>query len=214
MVEEIISEQNECEDEHIDEALQKFWTLDSIGLKDDPSETDSERAMDSFFKTIKWDSNEKRYAVRWPWKDENIPANLHSNYGLSLGRLKGTWNKLSANPDSLVAYAKKFEEVLELGLIEDAPEVPDGVMYYMPHHLVINYNKLPLKPFTVFDAGSKIKNCIGLNDCLYAGPVLLPELCGMLLRFRKATIIITSNVQQAFHQILMQRSERDSVRFL
>ena len=214
LVEEIISEQNECVDGHIDDTLQKFWTLDSIGIKDDPSETDSERAMDSFLKTIEWDSNEKRYAVRWPWKDENIPANLHSNYGLSLGRLKGIWNKLSANPDSLVAYAKKFEEDLELGLIEDAPEVPDGVMYYMPHHPVINYNKLPLKPRTVFDAGSKIKTCVSLNDCLYAGPVLLPELCGMLLRFRKAPIIITSDVQKAFHQILMQRSERDSVRFL
>ena len=33
-----------------------------------------------------------------------------------------------------------------------------------------------------------------LNECLYRGPVMLPDLCGLLIRFRMHTIAVVADV--------------------
>ena len=47
-----------------------------------------------------------------------------------------------------------------------------------------------------------------------AGPVLLPEIIGVLLRWRCYKIVVISDVEKAFHQIELERWDRDVVRFL
>ena len=40
-----------------------------------------------------------------------------------------------------------------------------------------------------------------LNDCLYHGPILLPDLCGMLLHRRQYPIVILADIEKAFMQV-------------
>jgi len=49
-----------------------------------------------------------------------------------------------------------------------------------------------------------------LNDCLYRGPITLPELCGGLCTY---LIVILADVEMAFLQIGIQRQERDVLWF-
>ena len=86
--------------------LQNIWGLESIGISDDPNVNDEEVATNLFLKNIRWDQKEKRYFVKWPWK-ESI-NNLASNKGLAYGRLESTLRKLQINKDALAAYEKKF----------------------------------------------------------------------------------------------------------
>jgi len=63
------------------------------------------------------------------------------------------------------------------------------------------------------DASAKArKGDRSLNECLYRGPVLLPDLCGMLLHFRIQPIAIVSDIEKAFLQIGIQESDRDVTR--
>ena len=52
------------------------------------------------------------------------------------------------------------------------------------------------------------------NECLNRGPVLLPDLCGILLRFRIQPTVLLADIEKAFLQVGIQESDRDVTRFL
>ncbi|XP_060601761.1 uncharacterized protein LOC132755002 [Ruditapes philippinarum] len=102
------------------------------------------------------------------------------------------------------------------GIIEEVkPNKSNGTVHYLAHHGVITPQKTTTKLRVVYDASaktSKENNC--LNDCLYRGPVMVHDLCGILLRFRKHPIAIVADIERAFLQIELQRDQRDVTRFL
>ena len=53
-----------------------------------------------------------------------------------------------------------------------------------------------------------------LQDCLHRGPIILPDLVGLLMRFRLQWIVILADIEKAFLQIAIQDDERDVTRFL
>uniref|UniRef100_A0A914XW44 Integrase catalytic domain-containing protein n=1 Tax=Panagrolaimus superbus TaxID=310955 RepID=A0A914XW44_9BILA len=66
----------------------------------------------------------------------------------------------------------------------------------------------------VFDGSAKAhKDAPSLNDCLLRGPSNLPDLSGLLLRLRTCKILITGDIEKAFHQVLLNEPDRDAVRF-
>lgn len=59
----------------------------------------------------------------------------------------------------------------------------------------------------MFDASSKAKDCISLNDCLEKGPNLLEEIPPILIKFREKKIRVTSDIdEKAFLQISLNES--------
>ena len=91
----------------------------------------------------------------------------------------------------------------------------DNIKHYLPHHAVINPHKPTTKLRVVYDASSKAKKGNkSLNDCLYRGPVMLKDLCGLLMRFRLHQIAVVADIEKAFLQIGLQSSQRDVTRFV
>lgn len=43
---------------------------------------------------------------------------------------------------------------------------------------------------------------------------MLPDLCGMLIKFRFGNIVIFSDIEKAFLQVGLQKNQRDVTRFL
>ena len=90
-----------------------------------------------------------------------------------------------------------------------------ALKHYLPHHAVINPHKPTTKPRVVYDASAKTKNeNKSLNECLYRGPVMLNDLCGLMMRFRLRQIPIVADIEKAFLQIGIQPNQRDVTRFL
>ena len=48
-----------------------------------------------------------------------------------------------------------------------------------------------------------------LNECLYQGPITLPNMCGVLIRFSMYFIAILADIEKAFLRIGIQQNERD-----
>ena len=155
-----------------------------------------------------------RYQVRWPWKDE--PPDLPVNKELALGRLKSTVSRMRNKPDLMKQYDSIIQDQLEKGVIEKVNStLADGIRHYLPHHAVINPHKPTTKLRVVYDASAKTrKENASLNECLYRGPVLLNDLCGLLMRFRLNQIAIVADIEKAFLQIGLQPSQRDVTRFI
>jgi hypothetical protein len=197
--------QSEC-------TLERFWQIEDIGAKDQmKADITDEEALRQFQDTVQFEN--KRYQVALPWKSKD--PDLANNYGLAYGRLKSTLNRLKQDEKLMKEYSDIIKKQEEKGIIEKAPDEPTGLTYYLPHHPVITPTKKTTKVRIVYDASSKArKGLSSLNDCLLRGPVILDDLCGLLLRFRLHKVALTSDIEKAFLQVRLQKQERDVARFL
>ena len=119
---------------------------------------------------------------------------------MSLGRLKPLIKRLEKDPDLLEKYNSIIHEQLAKGIIERVEsfkEDNEKRKHYIPHHAVITPEKTTTKTRNVYDASAKIKRSVkSLNECLYRGPVILEDLCGLFLRFRMKKIGLVSDIEK------------------
>ena len=119
-------------------------------------------------------------------------------------------------PPLLRQYSEVLAQQAAKSIIEKVTDdTKDGSpVHYLPHRPVIMLLKTTTKVRIVYDASSKRhKSEPSLNDCLHRGPVLLPDLCGILLRYRTYPKAILSDIEKAYLQIEIQPCDRDVTRF-
>ena len=193
--------------------LEQFWNLESIGITDSPRMLDDDKALESFDNTVMYEDN--RYFVAWPWREPR--SMLPENYNLAKARLKSTLYKLQKDDQLLQTYATVIQEQVERGIIEKVTDESVGglLKHYIPHHAVVTPTKTTTKVRVVYDASAKTRQTNkSLNECLYRGPVMLPDLSGLLLRFRLPQIAVVGDIEKAFLSIGLQKVDRDVTRFL
>jgi hypothetical protein len=193
-----------------EEVLRKFWDLESIGIC--PQETvQDDHCLKEFEHSIIKNGN--RYEVALPWKGDHPP--LLNNESLARKRLGSLSRKFSMDPELKLRYNKVLSEMEQSGIIEEVSEesVPYSV-FYLPHRPVVKESSSTTKIRPVFDASAPGINGVSLNDCLEAGPSLIPCLSEVLLRFRRWRYALTADISKAFLQISLRREDRDVHRFL
>ncbi|KAE9416988.1 hypothetical protein Angca_000461, partial [Angiostrongylus cantonensis] len=208
----------QLEDEH-DKNWEKYLTLESAGTeefsnseKEIRMQTDRQ-VWEKFNQTI-----EKRpdgYYVCLPWK-ETTTTKLPDNKVIALSRLNSVCRSLQNNQRLMEEYNNVFAEQLRLNILEKVDEgavTKDSRLHYIPHQAILTPNK-NTKMRVVYDASAHYKGCPSLNDLLHRGPVILPELFGILLRFRFGRFAITSDIEEAFLQVRLHEIDRDSTRCL
>ena len=90
---------------------------------------------------------------------------------------------------------------MQKGFAEVVPDedCTNTLKHYIPHHEVLTPEKATTKLRIVFDACEKTrKKNQSLNERLHRGPVILEDLCGLLLRFRLHKVALVADVEKAF----------------
>lgn len=189
-----------------------LWNLDSIGITEQIENVGDSKAMETFKETLQYEN--MRYFVKWPWKEEKYE--LPVNRELAMGRLKSCVARMRNKPELMTQYNSVIQDQLTKGIIELVDEKGvDGRKHFIPHHAVITPQKSTTKMRIVYDASAKMnKDVNSLNECLYRGPVMLRNLCGILIRFRLYRIALVADIEKAFLQVGLQNSDRDVTRFL
>ena len=95
----------------------------------------------------------------------------------------------------------------QLGAVEVEPE-PEEAGYYLPHHAVHKADSSTTKTRIVFNASAAQRGKKSLNDLLDSGPSLLPDLAGMLIRFREQPVGVQADIRKAFLMIGVEESDR------
>ena len=95
--------------------------------------------------------------------------------------------RLAANPRLKDAYDENLSEIENSGIITEVNDDNSLArpVFYLPHMPVVREDSKTTKVTPVFDASAKGHNGVSLNDCLEAGPNLLPNLLDVLTRFRR-----------------------------
>ena len=193
--------------------IEDLWCLETIGIKDPLSVGNDDEALRRFNDTIMFE--DKRYQVTWPWKGDDIC--LPDNFKLAMGRLRSLVHRFKSEETLLYKYDEIIQQQLQLGIIEemDTSLPTDTNKHYLPHHPILTPSKSTTKIRIVYDASSKLKNGDNsLNECLYRGPVILPDLCGLLLRFRIYRVAVLADIEKAFLQLRIQQKDQDVTRFI
>uniref|UniRef100_A0A183C5A7 AIRS domain-containing protein n=1 Tax=Globodera pallida TaxID=36090 RepID=A0A183C5A7_GLOPA len=73
----------------------------------------------------------------------------------------------------MAQYDATIQEQLSKGIIEEAEKGSDTLEHFIPHQGVLAKGK---KLRVVYDASAHTRGTNSLNDCLFRGPVILPDL--------------------------------------
>ncbi|XP_046859044.1 uncharacterized protein LOC124452530 [Xenia sp. Carnegie-2017] len=186
--------------------MSSAWDFETIGIVKEDEIHESSKDSIVF--------NCKRYSVNLPWNEGHRLDS--TNFNVSLKRLKGQLVQLKKEPDILNEYDKTIKDQLSNGVIEPVIELERAdKIHYLPHHGVVRKDAKTTKVRVVYDASCKESpKDSSPNDCLHAGPKLVPLLFHILIRFREKRVALVAYNEKAFLKIAVDTSDRDCLRFL
>ena len=198
--------------ENLEGQLEKFWKLDSVPQHVQVEMSVNDRKALSLWEKSITHADDGHYEVSIPFRE--YPPPLEDNIDVAKQRLARLKTRL-VNDEALHAmYTDSMQDLLSRGYAEEVPaeEASPSVVWYLPHHAVLNPNK-PGKLRVVFDCSAK--HCgKSLNDVVLQGPDLTSKLIGVLLSFRQEQIALMADVEAMFHQVRTSECDRDVLRFL
>lgn len=169
--------------------------------------------VEGFPPQISYDFVQGHYKVGLPWKLSKPEC---KNYGLCVKRLNQLKSRLLKEPSLMTEYDTIFKTQFGKGIIERVPssELDSKQCHFLSHHCVIREDKDTTKLRIVFDGSAKSNfGMHSLNDYLEKAN-FTPLIFNVLLKFRTHKIGITSDVEKAFHQIIINPVDRDMLRML
>ncbi|GFU25777.1 integrase catalytic domain-containing protein [Trichonephila clavipes] len=201
------------DNDSVDDTLKLFFELESLGIKDDPCYRKDDQAMNIFKQTVQYNNN--RYVVELPFRKHW--NELSNNISVAKQRFQSLWGRLRRDKTLYTQYKETIQDYLNQGIIEKVNDTEINVhkpMYYLPHQAIKKEGRVTTSTRIVFDAASHQANELSLNDCLWPGPNLNPNLLDVLINFRLNRVAISSDIRQAFLQICLADKHKDFVRFL
>ena len=199
-------------DIHLDAQVEKFWKLDAVPDCGPVKSVDDKKVIQEWNENIKLKNG--HYELTIPFKARSTSLDLPDNRVMAEKRLYSLGRRLSKDPVLMSKYTDGINDLLQKGYAERvSDDKPLGdVVWYLPHHNVINPNK-PDKLRIVFDCAAEYKG-VSLNKRVFQGPDLMNNLLGVLLRFRENEVAVMGDIEGMFNQVHVVPQHRDALRFL
>ena len=160
-----------------------------------------------------------------PFRSENVV--MPNNRKQALNRLNGLLRTFKRKPQMQEDYLKFMSKVIDRGHAEvvpneeltEAQDVPltaahhsQTNVWYLPHFGVYHPRKLD-QIRVVFDSSCEFEG-VSLNKELLAGPDLMNNLIGVLMRFRQENHGVMCDIEQMFYSFHVNSEHRNYLRFL
>ncbi|XP_013413205.1 uncharacterized protein LOC106175645 [Lingula anatina] len=192
-----------------DDTLDKFWNLESIGIKDNKQTVQDPSDFQNFQRNY-IEKRDDQYVAKLPWKTDHSP--LPTNYRNACHRTRNTVRKLPVETRRVYDTIIRNQE--KRNFIEKVGDDDTSSGHYLPHRPV-KKDSITTPIRIVYDCSAKATpDDPSLNDCLFKGPQLLNDLVGIFLRFRIHNVAITSDIEKAFLNIGLHEDDRDFTKFL
>jgi len=196
--------------ETLDLSIRRFWELEELPVVRHLSP--DERAAEEIYKKTTTRLRTGRFMVSLPFRKAS-PL-LGDSKSVALRRFQALENRLSNDPNLQRQYADFMQDYLDAGHMELVPlENKDNVFhYYIPHHCVLRPDSSTTKLRVVFNASSRTSAGCSLNESMYTGPKLQPDIQIVLLRARLWKYVFMTDIKQMYRQIVVRPADRDYLR--
>lgn len=198
--------------EPLDNTLKAFWELEELPSVHHLSSDDIE--AEHFYKTTTTRLASGRFMVRLPFRQPS--PQLGDSKTFALQRFKTLEQRLSKNPDLRQQYVEFMQDYLSTGHMELIPPstIDTPRNYYIPHHCILRPDSKTTKLRVVFNASAQTTTGTSLNESMYTGPKLQPDIRIVLLRARLWKYLFITDIKQMYRQILVHPDDRDYQRIL
>ena len=204
--------------EELTKQVQKMWELEKLPFDDDITGFSQEevQAVDKINKVLVYNPDIKKFETELLFKKA---PKFQNNYFAAKARLKQMIGKIQKDPSIIKGYNDVIADYLEKGIIEEvhdplADNESRSDLFYLPHRILVDKQRLTTKHRIVYDASSRCKNGKSLNDCVLCGPKLQQDILAILIRFRSAFFTIISDISKMFLNCNIKPVDRDFLRFL
>ena len=140
------------------------------------------------------EEGQRRLQLPLPWK--MAPYSMPGSFSKAKHRLQGQMRKLKNAPERLAKYKTAFKNMIEEHHIaeigEEALNFQDFVVHYLTHFATLQ------EKFRVVYDGSLKNGKFCLNDLLYRGPMFLPAITDILMRFSDFQFAFCGDIKNMF----------------
>lgn len=207
-------DEGDNQDKIIDSMVREYFSSEDFGFipRDKLVGVEVKRAIDIMSSSIKFEDG--HYSMKLPWRSDDVK--LPDNFASAVHRME--LDEKRVEKLNLQKFKSDlFKDYLSKGYIRKAMEQDlmtkwDRV-WYCPHFVTFNMNKIPPKPRNVFDAAAKTRG-VSLNTHLLTGPDNLAPLTRSLIRLRENRIAFVGDIKEMFPQIRIQSPDDQCQRFL
>ncbi|XP_062703569.1 uncharacterized protein LOC134286024 [Aedes albopictus] len=193
--------------DNLEALITRFWSCEEVGTG--KAYSPEEARCEKWFSSTVQREHSGRYTVALP-RTEDAVLRLGESKDIAFRRLQGTERRLARDSSLREQYVAFMAEYLDLGhmrLIDEASETSIK-RCYLPHHPVVKEASTTTKVRVVFDASCKTATGVSLNDVLLVGPVVQEDLRAIILRCRTKQIMLVSDVEKMFRQIIVRPEDR------
>lgn len=186
-----------------DNELKRFWEMESEPLLNSKLFTKEEIRCEDFFEATTRRTEDGRYVVKLPFRDEDPACKNGNSREIAIKRLKNLERKLANDLTLKKQYKEVINEYLQLehmAVVQEPDEKRDQAVY-LPHHAVIREDKATTKVRVVFDASCKNNKNVSLNDTLMIGPTLQPDLRHLIMNWRKYPVCIIADIVKMYRMV-------------
>ncbi|XP_065203143.1 uncharacterized protein LOC135833326 [Planococcus citri] len=200
----------------LSDQFDRFCRIENISdLDETKNETIVEHRLirEHFDKTYSRDEN-GRFILRLPIKPTvvNLKGSFHK---AKIMLLKSERRRSELIRKAYCTFMSEYEHLNHTSKLNNFNGNCDtDNVYYIPHHIVKKETSSTTKYRVFFNASSKDESNTSLNDHLYDGPVIQPELFTNVICFRDFIIAFAADIEHMYHQILMHVEDRKYQRII
>ena len=199
---------------HLIKQVAQFWETENPLLVASPYNSEEMEALQDYEKNHRYVSEEKRYEVKLPRKQEVRPLGEIKNQSLQrYYQNEHSQKRKKTYPQ----YQAVVQEYLDLGharlCTSEEMLLPTPFTYFLPMHGVVKDSSTTTKLRVVFDGSATTNSGWSLNDTLIAGPMLHPKLGDIIIKFRTYKFTLSGDISKMFREILLAPEDRQLHRF-
>lgn len=194
----------------MDTILNKFWEIENTPLSQ-PFLSPEDALVENIFRETTVRLPNGAFQVDLPLKTSLENNSLGDSHFLAKKRFLNLEKRFERHPQLYNDYKKFIDEYISLGHAQIIPmslqTENNENKYFLPHHCVIKEASKSTKLRVVFDGSMKTTSGLSLNDIMYKGYTVQPELFEILLRFRSFKFVITSDIEKMYRQVRINPSQ-------
>ncbi|GFQ93472.1 integrase catalytic domain-containing protein [Trichonephila clavata] len=128
---------------------------------------------------------------------------LQNNKNVARKHFEGLVRRFKCDHELFCEYEDVIDNYVREGIVErtSCDSLSDSQGFYLPHHAVICSKKTTSRLRIVFDGSADEDGHSSLNQSLYTGPNLHPNILELLLRFRKNPVAFTADINWLFFKL-------------